>query len=110
MLAPQEPRDFEQTFAAHFQGMTAAPVTAKSLLDVRARLLQHVSELLDARSRAFLESVEREAPDFTLIELPHAADMPGVRRKLANLGQRSSAKRAADYEQLAKVIARNNAV
>lgn len=100
MLAPQEPRDFEQTFAAHFQGMTATPVTAKSLMEVRARLLQRVADLLDEPSRAFLESVEREAPDFTLIGLPHAANLPGVRRKLSNLGQRSAAKRTADYEQL----------
>jgi len=99
----------EQTFEAHFQGMTAAPVTAKSLLDVRARLLQRVSELLDPRTRAFLESIEREAPDFSLIELPHAAGLPAVRRKLANLGQRSAAKRAADYEQLATIIARRDA-
>lgn len=104
ILAPQEPRDFEQTFTAHFQGMTAAPVTAASLLDVRTRLLQRVSELLDAPSRVFLESVEREAPDFSLIELPNAADLPGLRRKLVNLGQRSAAKRAADYEQLAAFL------
>jgi len=104
MLAPQEPRDFHEVFTAHFQGMTSTPVTATRLLDVRARLLTRVSELLDAPSRAFLESFEREAPDFSLIGLPHAADLPGVRRKLANLGQRSAAKRAADYEQLAGVL------
>jgi len=105
MLAPQEPRDFEETFTAHFQGMTVAPVTVASLLDVRARLLRRITELLDTPSRTFLESVEREAPDFNLIGLPHAADLPGVRRKLTNLGQRSAAKRAADYQQLAAVIA-----
>jgi len=105
MLAPNEPRDFEQTFAAHFQGMTAAPVTAASLLDVRERLLNRVTGFLDAKSRAFLESVEREAPDFDLIELPRAADLPGVRRKLANLGQRSAAKRASDYDRLMAVLA-----
>lgn len=104
MLSPQEPRDFEEIFTAHFQGMTAAPVTAASLLQVRARLLQRILELLDAPSRAFLESVEREAQDFRLIELPHAADLPGVRRKLTNLGQRSAAKREADYEQLAAFL------
>lgn len=108
MLAPQEPRGFEQTFTAHFQGMTATPVTARSLMDVRARLLQRVSELLDAPSHAFLESVEREAPDFNLIGLPHAADLPGVRLKLTNLGQRSAAKRAADYEQLAAALSRHS--
>lgn len=100
-----EPRDFEQTFTAHFQGMTAAPVTAASLLDVRARLLKRISELLDETSCAFLESVEREAPDFNLIELPHAASLPGVRRKLANLSQRSAGKRAADYDRLTAVLA-----
>jgi len=104
MLAPQVPRDFEQTFATHFQGMTAEPVTAASLLDVRTRLLKRISELLDSPSRAFLESVEREAPDFSLIGLPHAAELPGVRRKFANLGQRSAAKRATDYEQLAAAL------
>jgi hypothetical protein len=104
MLAPQEPRDFAQTFAAHFQGMTATPITPASLLEVRSRLLRRVFELLDAPSRAFLESVEHEAPDFNLIGLPQAADLPGVRRKLANLSQRSAAKRASDYEQLAAVF------
>lgn len=105
MLAPQEPRDFDAIFTAHFQGMTEAPVTATSLLDVRTRLLKYVSELLDAPSRAYLESVEREAPDFTLIGLPHAAVLPGVRRKLSNLGQRSAAKRTADFEQLTAFLA-----
>jgi hypothetical protein len=100
ILAPREPKDFERTFAVHFQGMTRAPVSYASLLEVRARLLRRISELLDTRSRTFLESVEREAPDFDLIELPNAAELPGVRRKLANLGQRSAAKRAADHKQL----------
>ena len=105
MLAPNEPRDFEQTFATQFQGMTAAPVTSASLLDVRKRLLNRITDFLDAKSRAFLESVEREAPDFDLIELPHAAELPGVRRKLVNLGQRSAAKRAADHDRLTAVLA-----
>ena len=107
VLSPQEPRDFEEIFTAHFQGMTAAPVTAASLLDVRTRLLQRIRELLDAPSRAFLESVERETPDFTLIGLPQAADLPGVRRKLSNLGQRSAAKRTADNDQLKALFSRS---
>ncbi|MEJ0099373.1 MAG: nucleotidyl transferase AbiEii/AbiGii toxin family protein [Pseudomonadota bacterium] len=104
ILAPTEPRDFERTFAAHFQGMTAEPTSAAALLDVRARLLRHIAVLLDAPSRAFLESVEREEPDFNLIGLPQAAQLPGVRRKLDNLRRRSAAKRAADHEQLARVL------
>jgi hypothetical protein len=64
-------------------------------------------ELLDAPSRAFLESVEREAPDFSLINLPDAANLPGVRRKLINLANRSAAKRTADYEQLKAFLSAN---
>jgi hypothetical protein len=84
--------------------MTAEPVSAASLLDVRTRLLRRISELLDAPSRAFLESVERETPDFNLIALTHAAELPGVRRKLANLRQRSAVKRDADYKRLANAL------
>ncbi len=96
MLFPKPQEHFTQTFTAHFQGMTRTPVTAETLLDVRAKLLVNVADMLDESSRAFLESVEREAPDFKLIELPQAADLPGVRRKLANLANRSAAKRNAD--------------
>ena len=108
MLSPQAPRDFDEIYRAHFQGMTAAPVTAASLLEVRARLLRRIAELLDSPSRAFLESIEREAPDFALIGLPHTADLPGVRRKLTNMGQRSAAKRTADYEQLKDFLRRSS--
>ena len=72
--------------------------------------LTRILQLLDAPSRAFLESVEREAPDFNLIGLPHAANLPGVRRKLANLGQRSAAKRAADFEQLMTALLRQRSL
>ncbi len=102
--APKVPRDFEQIFAAHFQGMSADPISAESLLDARARLVRRIAELLDAPSKAFLVSVERETPDFNLIGLPHAADLPGVRRKLQNLSQRSVKKREADYRQLAALL------
>jgi hypothetical protein len=50
--------------------------------------------------------VENEQPDFGLIGLAHAAKLPGVRRKLHNLAQRTAAKRAADRGQLAEVLAR----
>ena len=104
ILAPSEPQAFERTFSMHFQGMTREAVSAASLLEVRARLLQRISELLDASSRAFLESVEREAPDFDLIKLPQAAELPGVRRKLENLRRRSAAKRGTDYKRLTATL------
>ena len=106
MLAPTEPRDFEAVFNAQFRGMTAEPVSADELLQWRKKLLVRVSELLDQSARAFLESVEREAPDFDLIGLPQAAELPGVKRKLQNLARRSPEKRDADLRQLTETLDR----
>jgi hypothetical protein len=106
MLAPRVPTDFAATFEAHFRGMTAEPISAQALLESRERLLARVSGWLDEPSCAFLRSVEHEQPDFSLIGLAHAAELPGVRRKLHNLAQRSAAKRAADRRQLEETLER----
>ncbi len=106
MLAPREPADFGATFEAHFKGMTSEPIGVAALLESRERLLARVAHWLDGPSRAFLQSVEDEKPDFNLIGLAHAAELPGVRRKLHNLAQRTAAKRAADRRQLDETLAR----
>jgi hypothetical protein len=106
MLAPRVPADFEATFEAHFKGMTSERISVKALLESRERLLVRVGHWLDGPSRAFLQSVEDEDPDFSLIGLAHAAELPGVRRKLHNLAQRTAAKRAADRQQLDGTLAR----
>jgi len=106
MLAPSIPADFTATFDAHFKGMTTEPVSVDALLDTHKRLLARIVTWLDAPSRAFLRSVENEQPDFDLIGLAHAADLPGVRRKLHNLAQRTAAKRWQDRQYLESVLTR----
>ena len=64
-----------------------------------------IAEALEP-SCAFLRSIEDQQPDFNLIGLPHAADLPAVRRKLHNLAQRTDAKRAADRGLLEETLAR----
>ncbi|MDR1968444.1 MAG: nucleotidyl transferase AbiEii/AbiGii toxin family protein [Burkholderiaceae bacterium] len=106
MLVPRVPVDFVTTFEAHFKGMTAEPVEVEALLNIHARLLARVAEWLDEPSCAFLRSIENEQPDFDLIELPHAADLPAVRRKLQNLARRTDAKRTADRNLLEETLTR----
>lgn len=105
MLAPRVPTDFEATFEAHFKGMTTESIDIGALLESRDRLLSRVEAWLDEPSCAFLRSVENEQPDFGLIGLAHAADLPAVRRKLHNLAQRTSGKRATDRRELEKALA-----
>ncbi len=106
MLAPRVPADFAETFEAHFKGMTTEPIGVGALLESRERLLPRVASWLDKSSCAFLRSVESEQPDFGLIGFAHASDLPGVRRKLHNLAQRTAAKRATDRQQLEETLAR----
>ncbi len=106
ILAPTAPRDFAAVFESQFQGMTREPVTVDWLLEARGRLLARIRELVDAPTRDFLLSVEKEAPAFELIELPHAVEMPGVRRKLQNLAKRTSEKRESDYRNLVATLER----
>ena len=106
ILEPQMPKDFEDIFQAHFRGMTAEPATAHELLKYRERLLVRLAEWIDEPSREFLLSVEDEQPDFDLIGLPQARELPGVKRKLQNLGRRSEDKRRADRLQLEQALSR----
>jgi predicted nucleotidyltransferase component of viral defense system len=106
MLQPTEPHNFAAVFDSQFRGMTREPVTVEWLLEARARLLRRICDLVDDTARDFLISVEREAPEFNLIGLPQAAQLPGIRRKLQNLAQRTPAKREADYRQLVETLER----
>ncbi|MCK0713608.1 hypothetical protein ACFO0U_06040 [Chromohalobacter sarecensis] len=109
ILEPQVAKDFDAIFHAHFRGMTAEPVTVDELLEVRERLLARVAEWMDDPSRAFLLSVENEQPDFAMIGLPQARELPGVKRKLQNLARRSAQKRREDGLQLNQALARFSA-
>ncbi len=86
--------------------MTAETTAVEALLESRERLLARVAQWLDPPSCAFLRSMENEQPDFGLIGRPHAAELPGVRRKMHNLAQRTDAKRATDHDQLEETLAR----
>jgi hypothetical protein len=106
VLEPGEPRDLDTSFRNQFEGMTARPTTVTALRQARASLLARIPQLMDSKAQAFLLSVERETPDFELIGLPQAASLPGIKRKLQNLGRRSPAKRQADHRQLVESLER----
>lgn len=106
MLAPGEPKGFAEIFDSHFHGMTSSPTSVDALLGIRTRLMREMATRLDEASCRFLLSMEREAPDFSLIGLPQAATLPAIRRKLENLNARSDKKREADYRKLDETMTR----
>ena len=90
VLFPAE-RDIAQEYERTFQGMTADTVELADLLTVRKRMMDELPASLDPDERRFLLSLVDNKPDWPLLGIPHADELPGIRWKLNNLGQLQAA-------------------
>ncbi len=68
-----------------FAGMTLEPVAENVLVETRYRLHSDIGNRLKGDIASFLLSLHDAEPDFDLIGLPEASDLPAVRWKLINL-------------------------
>jgi len=84
LLAPNE-KDISEDFAREFAGMTAAPVALGELTDARSQLIADIQCRLKGPAAEFLMTLQAGEPDFTLIGLPQAADLPAIKWKILNL-------------------------
>ncbi|MAB13271.1 nucleotidyl transferase AbiEii/AbiGii toxin family protein [Parvibaculum sp.] len=84
LLAPTAPLN-DALYDDEFVGMTRETVTKEELIEARARLHADIRERLTGDIAAFLLSLHEATPDFDLIGLPEAANLPAIRWKLKNL-------------------------
>lgn len=108
VLFPAE-RDIAQDYQRTFQGMTAEPVPLDDLLATRERMVRDLQSALDANERQFLLTLVSAEPDWSLLDVPHASELPGVRWKLHNLEQlrKSNPKKFAEQSAaLASLLGR----
>ena len=75
----------EAPYAAEFEGMTNVAVPLAELIEARTRLIADIKARMDEPVRRFLLSLHDAEPDFSLIALPQAMELPAVRWKLQNL-------------------------
>ncbi len=75
----------EGLYDEEFVGMTRQAVSWDVLIDTRRRLHADIGSRLKGDFATFLLSLHDAEPDFRLIGLPEAADLPAVRWKLMNL-------------------------
>jgi len=75
----------DRAFAEEFDGMTLEHVPLETLLEARERLIEEVRGRIPGAAGKFLLSVHDADPNFDLIGLPAAADLPAIRWKLLNL-------------------------
>jgi predicted nucleotidyltransferase component of viral defense system len=93
VLAPAR-LDISAEYKRGFEGMVDTPVTLDELLQAREALIGEIVGKMPDQHRRFLISVKRGEPDWALLDLPGAKDLPAVRWKLENLAKLSAEKRA----------------
>lgn len=92
ILAPAR-LDISAEYKRGFEGIVDQPATLDELLQAREDLIREIVGQMPEHHRRFLISVMRGEPDWILLDLPGAKELPAVRRKLENLAKLSADKR-----------------
>jgi predicted nucleotidyltransferase component of viral defense system len=103
VLAPQR-LDISAEYRRGFEGMVEQPVSLDDLLKAREDLIREMIGKMPERHKMFLTSVKKGEPDWTLLDLPGAKDLPAVRWKLENLAKLPTEKRARLLKGLVKAL------
>jgi predicted nucleotidyltransferase component of viral defense system len=90
-------KDIAAEYERAFAGMTQVPCSLDILLGARSRLRHELPRRLTAMHRQFLSGLVRAEPDWSLMQYPHAAELPALRWKLANL-EAFRKRRPADFK------------
>ncbi len=93
-----------EEFLRGFEGMTEEPVALDDLIAAREAIIADVVGKMPKAHRQFLTLFERGEPDWALLGLPAAADLPAVKWRQQNLDSLSKEKRAALVKRLAEVL------
>ncbi|MBI2307119.1 MAG: nucleotidyl transferase AbiEii/AbiGii toxin family protein [Rhodocyclales bacterium] len=78
-------KDIAPEYERAFVGMTEVDCPLETLLETRVRLRQELSRRLTAGQKRFLSGLVRAEPNWSLVQCQHAAELPALRWKLANL-------------------------
>ncbi len=97
-------QEISEEFARGFSAMTETPVTVEELVEARETLISDIVGRMPRDHRDFLLSFKRGRPDWSLLGLPGAEDLPAVQWKLQNLALLTKDKRAALLERLSEVL------
>ncbi len=106
LLAPDS-SNWGERYETEFAGMARSPVSAETLIETERHLHMDIHARLTGGVANFLLSLHDAQPDFGLIGLLHAAELPAVRWKLRNLAalkNNNPAKHAAQRDALKKLL------
>lgn len=89
-------KDIAAEYERAFVGMTEVDCSLEVLREARAQLRHDLPQRLTDKHKQFLAGLVRAEPDWFLLECAHAANLPALRWKLANL-EAFRKRRPADF-------------
>lgn len=96
-------KDITAEYERAFVGMADVDCSLQSLLEARDRLRHELPQRLTLDHRRFLSGLVRTEPDWSLVRCQHAAQLPALRWKLANL-EAFRQRRPVDFDAQARAL------
>lgn len=103
LLAPVRRRILHE-FERGFAGMTNDPITCDDLERTREEMIEKIHSSLTEDDKTFLLSFKKGEPNWQLLPIDGADQLPSVRWKLQNLDQMNAAKKQAMINRLRGVL------
>lgn len=107
-------KDISTPYEQEFDGMSTNQIGLEELQGVQQRMFDEVRSRIDSEAAHFLRSVHIVKPDFSLIGLPQAEQLPAVQWKMVNL-QRLMAENPSKHrdqlnllEEVLEIHSKNN--
>jgi hypothetical protein len=103
ILAPAR-KSMTEEFQRGFDGMTAEPISMEEINAAREALITSVVGQMSDPHRRFLISFKRGQPDWALLNVPGASDLPAVRWRQHNLDKLAKTDRENLVSRLETVL------
>lgn len=97
-------KDLSDEYRDGFEGMTDEPVTIDELIQTQATMIDALIGNMPDEHRMFLVSFEAGEPDWGLLKIPHAKDLPAILWRQHNLDKLSEGRRAELVAALKKTL------
>jgi predicted nucleotidyltransferase component of viral defense system len=103
VLAPRR-KDISQEYRRGFEGMTDTSISLRELIEAREALIADIVGKMPGDHRRFLLSFEKGEPDWKLLKVEGAANLPAVKWRQQNLDSLRAKDRAALVSRLEGVL------
>ena len=99
LLAPRL-RDMTVEYERGLAGLVANPIAVRTLEETRERLVSDLVGRMSEKHKRFLVSFEKGEPEWGLLDVPHAKDLPAVRWRILKMSRQDAQEREASVRQL----------